>query len=351
MSAPSQPFDLLAVLTPASATVWDRATSAASSAPDLATALASLSPRPRRSARVLVATGAFFTQRVALPAARTASLAPAELQSALFYEVEPFCAIPRDRAEIAVDSTAPGEWRVTVADRAELAALRARVQAARCRFAGAIALPPDAPSDPAALAAALFPPDAPPPAFLQPPREPLPPRILAMASAAAILLVALFCAADWLALSARARSIRPALAASEALAAANAAVQRDIQAATDRLDALEAARARREAALTALATRRPLWPDLLSALADAAASPAAPYLLRAISPSDDAPAAVRIQARAATPSHATEAMSRLSTALAAGGWTLHPGPVEANPASPFAAFAFLAIPFAPEAAP
>ncbi len=70
MPAPSHPFDLLAVLTPASATVWDRATSATSTAPDLATALDALSPRPRRSARVLVATGAFFTQRVALPAAR-----------------------------------------------------------------------------------------------------------------------------------------------------------------------------------------------------------------------------------------------------------------------------------------
>lgn len=346
-TSPSRPYDLLAVLTSASATVWDRATSATSTAPDLATALSSLNPRPRRNARVLVATDAFFTQKVPLPSTRAAALAPDELRSALFYEVEPFCAIPRDRAEIAVDPAAPGEWRVTVADRAELAALRARVQAARCRFVGAIALPPDAPSSPSALADAL--PSL--PSLLQPPREPLPPRTLALASAAAVLLIALFCAIDWLTLSARARRIRPALAASETLAAANAAVLRDIQTATDQLTAIETARARREAALSALATRRPLWPDLLSALSSAAASPSAPYLLRSIAPADDAPSAVRIQAQAATPAHATEAMSRLSTALAATGWTLHPGPVEATPSSPSATFTFLATPPSPEPAP
>lgn len=349
--SPSCPYDLLAVLGPAAATVWDRATAATATAPDLAAALTSLSPRPRRNARVLVATGAFFTQKVPLPATRAATLSPDELKSALFYEVEPFCAVPRERAEIAVDPVTPGEWRVTVADRAELAALRTRVQAARYRFAGAMALPPDVPSSPSDLAAVLFPPDAPPPSLLRPPREPLPPRTLALASALAVLVIALFCVVDWLTLSARARRIRPALAASETLAAANAAVLRDIRTATDQLTAIETARARREAALAALATRRPLWPDLLSALSDTAASPAAPFLLRSITPSEDDPSAVRIQAQAATPAHATEAMSRLSGALAATGWTLHPGPVEAHPASLSATFTFLAIPPAPEASP
>ena len=136
-SPASPPYDLLLVATPSSTTAWDRATSATATAPDLSAALAALSPRPCRNARVLVASATLFTQRVRLDPARAAALAPAELESALFYEVEPFCGIPRAAAIIAIDPLSAGEWRVAVADRAELSALRDRVRAAGCRFAGA----------------------------------------------------------------------------------------------------------------------------------------------------------------------------------------------------------------------
>lgn len=343
--APVLPYDILALALPTGITAWDRATGAraATASADLAAALAPL--KPRRGARVLVASAAFFSQRIPLDAVRTAALSPKELEGALFYEVEPFCGVPRESAVLAADRLSDGEWRVTVADRAELSALRDRAAAARCRFAGAVAIPPDTPADdPAAVAAALFPEDAPPPALLQPPRGGISPRTLTLFSAIASASILLLAAADALWLDARARRLRPALAESEALAAAVARTRQAMQTDLDAIRSIEAARARREAALAALATGRDRWPALLSALADAAGDA---IVILSITPDGDASPAALVHGLAASPSDAASAMARLADALRPSGWHLHPGAVEERPGSGSAAFTFRAVPAPP----
>lgn len=348
-SPSNYPCDILLVATPSSATAWERATSATATAPDLSAALATLSPRPRRNARVLVASATLFTQRVRLDPARAAALAPAELESALFYEVEPFCGVPRASAVIAIDPLPAGEWRVSVADRAELATLRDRVRAAGFRFVGAVPLPEAVPpTDPASLAAALFPDDAPHPAILRPPRGGITPQTLVLASAIATAVILALCAVDWLTLSATARRLRPALHASENAAAANAAVRREIQSATDRVRAIEEARARRDAALSALATAQSRWPALLSILADDADGDTVLRSITSESPDDATPATARIDGLAASAPAAADAMSRLAPLLHEAGWDLHPGTVEERPGGT-AAYSFTAVPLPPEA--
>lgn len=338
------PFDLLALVHASGVTAWDRATGTVASASDLADALAAL--KPRRGARVVVVSSALFTQHVRLDAVRTAALDSGELEGALFYEVEPFCGVPREAAVLAADRLAPGEWRVTVADRAELAALRDRTAAARCRFAGAAALPPGLPAtDPATVAAALFPGDAPPASLLQPSRGGISPRTLVLLSATVSAAILLLFAADALWLDARARRLRPAVAASEALAAEASRVRRDLQTDLDAVRAIETARARREAALAALATGRDRWPALLSALADAAGDA---VVIRSIDAEDGdtsgAPASALVRGLAATPADAAAAMARLAGALRPSGWRLQPGAVEERPGAAAAAFAFRAVP-------
>lgn len=351
------PIDILAVATADGATAWDRATGARATAADLADVLAALLPRPRRGARVAVVSETLFTQRVRLAAARTAALAPAELESALFYEVEPFCGIRREDAVLSAARLPGGEWRVTVAGRAELSALRDGVRAAHCRFAGAAALPEPPPggapaasvTDPEAVAAALFPPDGDPTPLLQPPREGLSPRNLAAASAVACLLVVLLCAADWCILAAAARRLRPAVSASTLLAAANDGLRRDIAADADRLRAIEDARARRDAALAGLRAGRDRWLALLDTLSDGAggrlvirsieADEAAP----GASP-DDAPPAVLVTGLAASPADAADAMARLAADLRPKGWELLPGTSAGHPGGATADFAFRARP-------
>ena len=340
---PTPPYDVLALALPTGVTAWNCSTSTQAAAPDLASALAAL--KPRRGARVLVASATLFSQRVRLDAIRTAALSPKELEGALFYEVEPFCGVPREAAILAADRLADGEWRVTVADRAELSALRDRTAAARCRFAGAVALPPDTPAaDPAAVAAALFPEGAPPAALLQPPRGGIPPRTLALLSAAFCAVILLLAAADALWLDARTRRLRPALAESETLSAAAARTRQAMEADHDAIRAIETARARREAALAALATGRDRWPALLSALADAAGDA---IVIRSIAPDDDTSPAALVHGLAATPSDAASSMARLADALRPAGWHLHPGAVEKRPGTAAVAFAFRALPAPP----
>lgn len=348
------PIDILAIATASGTTAWDRATGARATAADLTEALNNLTPRPRRGARVAVVAETLFTQRVRLATARTAALSPAELDSALFYEVEPFCGIRREDAVLSAAHLPGGEWRVTVADRAELSALRDRVRTARCRFAGATALPealaasgPEAPG-PESVADALFPPGGEPAPLLQAPRDGLSPRNLAIASVIACLVIVLLCAADWLILSAAARRLRPALHASETAAAANAAIRRDIQSATDRVRAIEEARARRAAALAALATAQTRWPALLSILADDADGDTVLRSITSESPDDATPATARIEGLAASAPAAADAMSRLAPLLRAAGWDLNPGTVEERPGGT-AAYAFTATPLPPEA--
>ena len=338
------PCDLLALALPSGVTAWDRATGTQASAADLADALAAL--KPRRGARVVVVSSSLFTQHVRLDAVRTAALDSGELEGALFYEVEPFCGVPREAAVLAADRLAAGEWRVTVADRAELAALRDRAAAARCRFAGAAALPPGlSATDPAAVAAALFPGDAPPTSLLQPPRGGIPPRALAILSAAVSAAILLLFAADALWLDARTRRLRPDLAESEALSAAVARTRQAMQTDLAAVRAIETARARREAALAALAAGRDRWPALLSALADAAGDA---VVIRSIDAEDGgssgAPASALVRGLAATPADAAAAMARLAGALRPSGWQLQPGTVEERPGAAAAAFAFRAVP-------
>ena len=338
-------FDILLLLTAEGAKALDRV-SGANGAGDLATALAAL--KPRRGARVLVALESVFSQIVRLPAAQTSGLSPAELESALFYEVEPFCGIVRDDATVGAERLADGEWRVSVASRAELSALRSRVQTARCRLAGVAAIPREADAnDPASVLEALFPEDGPAATILQPPRGGVNPGMLATVSAIATGLLALCCAFDGFGLSYKGRQLRPMLAEAEPIAAANAQTKREIKADEDRVRAITEARARRERAIAELATRRDSWLSLLSTLASHCGDQ---VVIRAIAVDDsrsaDSSAAARdaqVEGLAANPSAAADAMARLSSALSPKGWKVVPGAV-AERQGGAAAFSFRVSP-------
>ncbi len=342
-------YEILLVLTAESAKALGRA-SGARGAGDLATALAAV--RPRRGARVLVASDAVFSQIVRIPAAQTAGLSQTELESALFFEVEPFCGIARDDAVIGVEHLANGEWRVAVARRAELASLQTRVHAARCRLVGVAALPREVDAgDPAAVQDALFTGDGPSAAILQPPRGGMSPGTLAAVSAVATLLLALLCACDWLRLSHAERNLRAELAEAEPIAAANARIKREIQADEDHVRAMEAARDRREAALAGLASRRDSWHSLLSTLASDCGDRA---VIRVIAADDSqavdsgaAPRGARVEGLGANPPAAADAMARLSSALLAKGWKVEPGAVTERPGGT-ASFSFRVSPFGGE---
>jgi hypothetical protein len=322
-------FDILLVLTAEGASSIDRE-SGMHGAGDIATALSAL--KPRRGARVLVASDTVFTQVVRLPAAQTASLSQAELESALFYEVEPFCGIVRDDATVGVERHADGEWRVSVASRAELASLAGRVQGARCRLAGVTAIPRDADAaDPAAVMAALFPAGGPSATILQPPRGGLDQHLLTIVAAFATIVIALLCLCDWMRLSYMEHCLGPELAEAEPIAAENERIRREIRAEEDHVRAIAEARDRRERAIADLTSRRDRWLALLATLASDCGDRA---VIRAIAVDDRQNtdnrtfSGARVDGFAANPAAAADAMARLSSALAAKGWKVEPGAVK-----------------------
>jgi len=350
----------LVLLTAEGATAFDRASGMRASG-DFVHAISSL--KPRRGARILVAAESVFTQTVRLPAAQTAALSPAELESALFYEVEPFCGVRREEAVVGVDRLAEGEWRVSVADRAELASLRDRVRALHGRFAGVTALPREAAADdPAALLDSLFPAEGPGATILQPPRGGVDAHALATGAGIAVILLAVLCAFDYLWLTRSARRLRPVLAEAENLAAANAQIKREIQTDRDKVKAIEEAHARREAAIAGLATSRDRWHALLATLAGtgnravirsiAADDPqqgaglvdayGEPLPTRTANPAQ--PRGARIEGLAASPADAADAMARLSAALASKGWRLVPDTVAERPGGSAVSFSFRVTP-------
>ena len=321
-------FDILLVMTAKGATSLDRASGALGTG-DLEASLASIGPR--RGSRVLVASESVFSQTVRLPAAQTASLSQAELEAALFYEVEPFCGIVRDDATVGVERLADGEWRVSVASRAELTSLVGRVRASRCRLAGVAALPQGADSaDPSAVMAVLFPAEGPSATILQPPRGGVDSRLLTSVAVFATVVLSILCLCDWLRLSHLEDRFRATLEEAEPIAAANARTKLEIKADEDRARAIVEARDRRERALAELSSRRDRWLALLSTLATDCGDRA---VIRAIT-SDDlqgsgnrTPSAARVDCLAANPSAAADAMARLSSALTKKGWKVEPGAV------------------------
>ncbi len=342
--AKTDSFDILLVVTAEGAIALDRASGARGTG-DMASALATL--KPRRGARVLVASDSVFAQTVRLPAAQTAGLSQTELESALFYEVEPFCGIVRDDAAVGVESLSDGEWRVTVASRAELSSLSGRMMAARCRLAGVAALPRDADSAaPESVMDALFPADGPAASIIQPPRRGIDSHLLGGIAAAVTCVLALLCLCDWLWLSESQRSLRAILDEAEPIAAANARTRSEIQADEDRARAIEESRARRERAVAELSSRRDRWLSLLLTLASDCGDRA---VIRAIVAEDRqgndgrAPSAARVDCLAANPSAAADAMARLSSALSARGWKVEPGAV-AERRGGAAAFSFRVSP-------
>ena len=342
-------FDILLVMTARGAASLARASGARGTG-DAESALAAL--RPRRGSRVLVASESVFSQTVRLPAAQTASLSQAELESALFYEVEPFCGIARDDAAIGVERLADGEWRVSVASRAELASLAVRVRASRCRLAGVAAFPQGADADdPSSVLVALSPAEGPSPTILQPPRGGVDSRLLTAVAVFATVVLALLCLCDWLWLSNREGRLRATLDEAEPIAAANARTRVEIKADEDRAMAIAEARDRRERAIAELASRRDRWLALLSTLATDCGDRA---VIRSITsddmqnPGGGTPSAARVDCLAANPSAAADAMARLSSALSARGWKVEPGAV-AERKGGAAAFSFRVSPAGEEA--
>lgn len=321
-------FDILLILTAGGATALDRV-SGTQTTGDIASALNAVGPR--KGVRVLVASDAVFSQTVRLPAAQTASLSKTEIESALFYEVEPFCGIARDNAAIGVERLADGEWQVAVASNAELSSLRTRIQGNGFRLAGVAAIPRDTDAgDPTAVLAALLPADGPSAIILKPPRGGISSKALATGSAMVTALLMLICLGDWFRLSWQERHLRPALAEAEPIAAANARIMGEIKADEDRVRAIAEARARREGAMEELASRRDRWLALLATLASDSGDR---VVIRSIVADDrqsggnNAPLAALVDGLAANPAAAADAMSRLSSALSARGWTVEPGTV------------------------
>lgn len=314
-------FDIFAIAAPTGWKVLDIATGATGNG-DAGTALAAVGAR--RGARLLLASEAVFSQTVRLPDAQTRALSPAELESALFYEVEPFCGIDRREALVSFSRAKSGEWNVAVASKAQLAGFREEAASARCRLDGIAALPAEFASLPAKeTMEALFPVDG--------PQAPViaadggtafgKDRLVRIAAIAAAALAAL-CLFDWIWLEASIMRLRPRLAASEDAAAANGNIRRAAEDDENRVRELAAARMRRESAAAELAIARDRWLALFGAFSRNSGDDFAVVSLES--------AGGLVSAKCISPSAtaASAAMARLSAALAENGWTLLPGRVE-----------------------
>lgn len=325
-------FDILLVLTAEGASAIDRVSGVRGSG-DPDAALAAL--KPRRGARVVVASDAVFAQAVRLPAVQTASLSPKELESALFYEVEPFCGIPRDNALVAFAHAGADEWNVAVVSKAQFDAIRAKVSAARLRLAGVVAPPAGAASaDAGVIVESLFPESgAPAPVIVADRSGGIDGDGIVHLGVAATAVLAALCLCDFAWLHVSATRLRPRLDASEAAAAVNENIRRQTAADEGRIRELEAAKARREAAAADLAVARDRWHTLLSAFAETTGDD---FAVVSVESSGGAASARCI---APSASAAGTAMARLSTALSGKGWILAPGKVEERPGG-LAAFSF-----------
>lgn len=326
-------FDIIATATPSGWTAFNRATGAIGSGAGAEAALGAV--EARRGSRVMVASDAVFSQMVHLPETQTCALAPAELEGALFYEVEPFCAIARENAMIAFERTGAGEWSVYVASRRQFEGIRSEVASCRMRLAGVVALPAGMESvQPDAVAASLFPENGPQsPVIVADRAGGIGGDRLVRVGIVAAAALALICLSDFVWLSVSAKRLRPRLAASEAAAAANENIRRQIAADEERVRSLESAKVRRESAAAELAVARDRWFSLFSALAETTGDD---FALVSI---ESAGGTASAKCIAPSASAASGAMARLSAVLSEKGWTLTPGKVEELPGG-LASFAF-----------
>lgn len=325
-------FDIFAIAGPTGWSAVNAATGATGSG-DASAALAGAGAW--RGARLLIASESVFAQTVRLPETQSRVLSAKEMESALFYEVEPFCGLAREDAIIAFSRAGAGEWRVSVASKSQMEGFRGDAEANGMRLAGVAALPPEytgrSPQD---TFLALFPdtgeqapviPDAGGVRFGR--------DLLVRYAAIAVAAVAAFCLCDWIWLGTSMRRLRPRLAASEEAAAANESIRRAAAADESRVRELEAAAERREAAAAELAAARDRWLALLAAFAEASGSGFAVASLE----SDGGAATATCIAPSA--SAAGAAMARMSSDLVESGWAVAPGRVEERPGG-MASFSF-----------
>lgn len=219
-----------------------------------------------------------FRQRVRMAAVQVAGLRPAELESALAYEVEPFSGIPASEAEVACRPVVESDPTVRAYD---VAVRRRRGRTAAADGVGRLVKP----------AAVL----------------------------AAVLLALAGVDAAWL--SMRESSLAKTVAEQARL---DAEIQRIRGAARARSGEARAIREAREAAAKAqdeAARRRLVFPELMSVIGLSFSDRA---VLKSMT-SGERTLSVRLSAVAATSAAAAEALAKLTAAAAAKGWQVKTG--------------------------
>lgn len=237
-----------------------------------------LDAAPLRGARVLVASADVFRQVVRVPRAQVDGLSAEELESVLFYEIEPFTDLPREGGVLAHrlladPDTSTTSWEVVQASCAFLEELRKAVAKAGGRLVGLAAAPEgwrsqdDATASLAASALAGFKAGAPPLAFAMPPPRRLfaEARLLPIAGALCALF-ALAVAADYGWLRHQRARLSPELGERERLNGENERVLRGISANERKAKELAATRARIQEGAKRLDAARSAWPSLLGAI-------------------------------------------------------------------------------------
>lgn len=234
----------------------------------------------KRGARVLLLSSDFFTQTVRLPAMQTHGLRKDELAAALVFEVEPFSNIPFAQGLAAYTSgseTADVQsWTVLQIARSEIQALQAAVGAAGGRLvglahaesAGLAPLPdPELSSRLRAMASQAEAPSAPFPVVF-PAATGFGSKGPELAACLAFVLVCGACLAHALYTKTHVAALRQQAAQREALAACNAQAESVNASLRSRIDALERARAEREATAQTLSRYRTAWRSLMHGLLD-----------------------------------------------------------------------------------
>lgn len=278
----------------------------------------------KRGCRVLVLLDGVFTQQVNVPDVQTAGLAPEELETALFYEVEPFTDIPKAEGVFSYARVSAGAWNVLQVRAAEVEACRDAVRQARCEFAGVAALPVGFVPEAAGAAEMLRglvrgEADLPVAVAVRHAKGHLPGNFGKYA-AIAIGALAILCAADWFHLASSLKVVLPRLAVLERLAAENNALQDEVRTTEAKTREIKEAAARREEARKRLAASRDAWLRLTEVLRDKCGDD---VVIRSISSGREFSATVN--AFAASADGAASSMARLSAELKPLGWSLAPG--------------------------
>lgn len=324
--------EILALTTGGKSVVLDCVQGESTESVGLAEALKKLGAR--RRSRVLVLHDAVYAQTVRMAAIQTDGLTPDELESALFYEIEPFCGLNRAEAYLAYEKAGESEWKVVALSHKEAERIRNEVESAGCSLTGYAAIPAGMADMPAGewkgnFAGALN------PVIMAERHAEITGRKAVGIWLTAIVMLILGCSIDGLLLVRKESKLRPQVAASERVAAENARIKRETQDASIKAQGIMAAREKRKKDTETLAAARGGIHALLTSIAAAADGN---FAVLSLTNTDGA---IEADCVAADADVATKSLETLEQKLVGKGWKIAPGKIRTE-AGHLASFSFVA---------